>query len=372
VPTYDALIVGGGPAGSSCAGALRRAGWQVTVVDRARFPRDKVCAGWLTPDVFARLELTPAEYLSAGLTLQPISSFRTALFGGEEHDVRYGEVVSYAIRRVEFDDFLLTRAGVRRIEATPVVSLRRERGVWIVNDEWRAPVLIGAGGHFCPVARHLRGRGRGDPDQPVVAKEVEVRRRWRLDGEAPRLWFCRDLDGYAWCVPKGDYVNVGIGHRDPRTFVTQFADFVRYVETMGILPDAAAQRWHGHAYLASGAGTRTPVDDGVVLVGDAAGLAYPTSGEGIGPAVESGVLAADVLVAAAGRYDREALRPYAAAISRAHPRYAPPPAAVRPVRTVVGSALLSSPMFVRHVVLDRWFLHRRPRQCQVVSAGRLS
>jgi flavin-dependent dehydrogenase len=58
----DALIVGGGPAGSSCARALRLAGWNVIVLDRARFPRDKVCGGWVTPGVFRALELEPAEY----------------------------------------------------------------------------------------------------------------------------------------------------------------------------------------------------------------------------------------------------------------------------------------------------------------------
>ena len=55
----DAVIVGGGPAGSTCARVLRRAGWSVVVFDRARFPRDKVCAGWVTPGVFRLLELDP-------------------------------------------------------------------------------------------------------------------------------------------------------------------------------------------------------------------------------------------------------------------------------------------------------------------------
>ena len=52
---FDAVVVGGGPAGSSCARQLRAAGWQVAIVDRATFPRDKVCAGWLTADVFLLL-----------------------------------------------------------------------------------------------------------------------------------------------------------------------------------------------------------------------------------------------------------------------------------------------------------------------------
>ena len=62
----DALIVGGGPAGSTCARVLRQAGWHVIVMDRARFPRDKVCAGWVTPGVFRLLDLDPADY-RAGL-----------------------------------------------------------------------------------------------------------------------------------------------------------------------------------------------------------------------------------------------------------------------------------------------------------------
>jgi len=64
----DALIVGGGPAGSTCARFLTRAGWHVVVIDRARFPRDKVCAGWVTPGVFRLLELDPEAYRATGLT----------------------------------------------------------------------------------------------------------------------------------------------------------------------------------------------------------------------------------------------------------------------------------------------------------------
>jgi flavin-dependent dehydrogenase len=71
--TCDALIVGGGPAGSTCARVLRQAGWDVLVIDRARFPRDKVCGGWLTPPVFELLDLEPPAYRAAGLTLQEIT-----------------------------------------------------------------------------------------------------------------------------------------------------------------------------------------------------------------------------------------------------------------------------------------------------------
>jgi flavin-dependent dehydrogenase len=78
----DVLVVGGGPAGSTCAWTLRRAGLDVIVVDRARFPRDKVCAGWVTPAVLESLDLTPDEYRSAGLVLQELRGFRTGVIGG--------------------------------------------------------------------------------------------------------------------------------------------------------------------------------------------------------------------------------------------------------------------------------------------------
>ena len=67
----DALIVGGGPAGSTCARKLRQAGLDVTVLDSSSFPRDKVCAGWITTQVVDDLGLDVDEY-RVGRTFQPI------------------------------------------------------------------------------------------------------------------------------------------------------------------------------------------------------------------------------------------------------------------------------------------------------------
>jgi geranylgeranyl reductase family protein len=352
----DAIIVGGGPAGSTCARELRKAGWNVVVVDRAQFPRDKVCAGWLTPEVFPLLELDPVEYRNAGLTLQGISAFRTGVIGRPLIETRYGRTVSYAVRRCEFDDFLLRRARVRVIDKTSVDALRRERGTWIVNDMISAPVIVGAGGHFCPVARHLRGGA--DSIAPVVAKEAE----FRIDGRAqapdapPELFFCRDLEGYAWYVPKGDYVNVGIGRRGNRGFSGHLQAFMTFLERTRGLSSVGAARWRGHAYLASGAGHRPLIGDGVLLAGDAAGLAYPESGEGIRPAIESGLLAARTLVNAHGHFRTEDLRGWTDCLRRLHPRASAWPSAARPLTAAFGRLLLGSPVFTRHVVLDRWFL----------------
>jgi geranylgeranyl reductase family protein len=353
----DALIVGGGPAGSTCARMLTLAGWNAIVIDRARFPRDKVCAGWLTPEVFRLLDLYPADYRAAGLTIQEIRGFRTGVIGGRLLDTRYTRTVSYAIRRCEFDDFLLRRSGARLMDGTPVESLRRDGSRWVVNETITASVIVGAGGHFCPVVRHLRGGP--DTSQPVVAKEAEFRLERPHDGidaSMPELFFCRDMEGYGWCVRKGDYLNVGIGRRTSR----EFADHVRHFTDLLVekhqLAEASSVRWRGHAYLAEGTGPRPLIDDGVMLIGDAAGLAYPESGEGIRPAIESGRLAAEVLIAAEKRTDRAALQPYADALRRLHPSAGRMPGVLRQASAAIGRFLLGSHVFTRHVLLDRWFL----------------
>src|SRR5436190_1423475 len=122
--TYDVLIVGGGPAGSSCAWQLKRAGADVAVWDRSRFPRDKICAGWITPQLIAAIQLDTANYASSGRTFQPIRGFCVSRMGDAEARVRYGEAVSYGIRRCEFDDYLLTRSGAELLLGDPVRSLK--------------------------------------------------------------------------------------------------------------------------------------------------------------------------------------------------------------------------------------------------------
>ena len=353
----DALIVGGGPAGSTAARLLRLAGWNVIVADRARFPRDKVCAGWLTPDVFPLLDLTPSDYRATGLTLQEITAFRTSVMGGCSVETRYPRVISYAIRRCEFDTFLLQRAGVRILEDTFVRTLRQDRDKWIVNETIEASVVVGAGGHFCPIARHLRGDT--DDRDPIVAKEAEFPlgdAATPVSGTTPELYFCRDLQGYAWCVRKGDYMNVGIGRRGNIEFGDHVRSFIAFLERRGIITAISNARWHGHAYFGSGVGARPVIGPGVLLVGDAAGLAYPESGEGIRPAIESGRLAAETLIAAGGRFGTEDLRPYADALRRLHPAVHQDPSPMRTVFAAIGRALLSSRAFTRHVVIDRWFL----------------
>jgi len=199
----DVLIVGGGPAGSSCAWALRHSGLDVVLLDRARFPRDKTCAGWITPPVLRLRQIDVDDY-SRSRTFQPISSFRTGILGESLMETHYPEVVSYGIRRCEFDHYLLERCGADVVMETPVRSLHREGGRWIMNDEFTAPWLVGAAGNFCPVARML-GASTLETVPLVTAQEVEFRvapeelDQLKVAGTMPELFFSRDLNGYGWC-----------------------------------------------------------------------------------------------------------------------------------------------------------------------------
>jgi flavin-dependent dehydrogenase len=294
------------------------------------------------------------------LSLQEITGFRTSVIGGDSVETRYGDVVSYGIRRCEFDDFLLRRAQVRVLDGTPLSTLRRHGDRWIANDRIAAPVVVGAGGHFCPVARHLQGTGR-ESAPPVIAQEVEFGlggRQSAIASDTPELFFCRDLEGYGWCVRKDDYLNVGIGRRERGDFGDHVRDFLSFLADTGRVPEPSRLTLRGHAYHAMGAGVRPLVGDGVLLAGDAAGLAYPESGEGIRPAIESGRLAGQTLIAADGRYGPDDLAPYEAAMRTTHRPSKRTPAALRPITAVLGRALLHSAVFTRHVMLDRWFLRR--------------
>jgi flavin-dependent dehydrogenase len=369
----DVLVVGGGPAGAACAGRLTQAGADVVVVDRAVFPRPKVCAGWVTPEVWRSLDVDLDEY-ARGRVLQPITAFRTGLVGQPAIETRYDEPISYGIRRYELDQFLLARSGATLATGAAVASIERAGDGWVVNGAFTAPMLVGAGGHFCPVARLLGGGGSREP--VVAAQEIELplgaadREACRVSAEVPELYFTPDLAGYGWCFRKGGYLNVGFGRQGGHGFAAEARAFIEWLRGEGRVPESALRRWQGHAYLLYKDRVRTRVADGALLVGDAAGLAYAQSGEGIRTAVESGLLAADAILAAAGDYRGAALAPYAQALVARFGTPGPSLAArLLPSSWIaaLGGRLMASPWLTRHVLLDRHFLHRTQPALQLPS-----
>lgn len=362
---YDLIIVGAGPAGSTLAWALRDSGKRILVIDKQRFPRDKTCAGWVTPAVLDSLQVDPQQY-GRDHVLQPIRRFRIGMMGQPAVENDHGEVVSYGIRRYQFDDFLLQRVNADKALDSPVRSIERQGRRWIINDTWETPLLVGAGGHFCPVAK-LLGDGPGSHETVVAAKEVEFEMtpeqaaRCQARGDTPELWFCQDLKGYAWVFRKGNFLNIGLGREDNHKLSDHLQAFVHSMQAQGRIPADLPGRFKGHAYLLYNHAERPLLDEGVLLIGDAAGLAYTQSGEGIRPSVESALLAARVIRRAPDSSARS-LQAYGEAIAERFgtralhqdegwqiPHW---------LRNPLAGSLMRSHWFTRKVVTERWFLHQ--------------
>ncbi|MFN0025944.1 MAG: NAD(P)/FAD-dependent oxidoreductase [Acidimicrobiales bacterium] len=314
----DLVVVGAGPAGAAAAIVAARAGLSVVLIDKARFPRDKCCGDGLTAAALHELEhlgLQPAAVPS----WQPVD--RVELHAPSGRTVRLPLPArsgqhSVVARRQELDAALLdvaTRAGVELWEGQccetvePIGSSSVQ--VRTVAGRITAPMLIAADGAWSPI-RKLCG-----VDHPVGYRgEWHAFRRYfggaaSQDGEAHRVqhvWFPADLlPGYVWSFPLADGgVNVGYGVLRGRG--APLRDAAKVWSTLLARPEIAAVL--GPDLTAQGAMKAWPIparvgstalsahDGRVLFVGDAAAAADPMTGEGIGQALLTGRLAAQVAI----------------------------------------------------------------------------
>jgi menaquinone-9 beta-reductase len=292
----DVLIIGGGPAGSSCARRLKLANINCIVLDKSAFPRFKPCAGWITPQVLKWAEL---EFKSYPFGLTEFTGFDVSIKGLKFKLPTH----QFSIRRFEFDHWLMQRAGAE-FHIHEVHAIRLKNGEYVVDDEFSAPTLVGAGGTHCPVYRtffsEISKRSQGSL---IVAQEEE----FKFDVLDPRckLWFFENkFPGYAWVVPKKDgYVNVGLGgsaqhlKRRADTLKDHWNLLVKQLEETGLIA--------GHVYKPAGHSYYLRQDlpeiqiGNAFLAGDALGLATLDMGEGIGPAIQSGQLVAEAILTGA-------------------------------------------------------------------------
>ena len=301
--TVDALIIGGGPAGSTCAWKLRQAGVDVIVLDRASFPRTKLCAGWITPEVVDRLEFDIDAYPYSFMSFDKLH-FHFKRFSFSKRTTQH------SIRRFEFDDFLLRRCGAP-VHEHRVKKIARKNGWYVVDDLYRCKYLVGAGGTRCPVYREffhdINPRAKL---LQIATMEKEFPYDW--DNEECHLWFFKDgLPGYAWYVPKANgHINVGLGGKADKLKISGgrlkkfWKGFTEKLERERLVHGAEYEPT-GYSYYLRGSVDVVRHND-ALIVGDAVGLASVDMGEGIGPAVHSAMLAADA-IASNNEYDLKSL-----------------------------------------------------------------
>ncbi len=258
------------------------------------------------PETLDDLEIEPGEYPHG-------------LMAFERYNVHFKHFdlclksLQYAIRRHEFDNWLLNRSGIPVIHHK-VSEIRKESGSYVIDNQYKCRYLVGAGGTNCPVYRTLfksaNPRARDLQAATMVDEFV-----YDCVSEDLHLWFSFNLlPGYAWYVPKSkNIINVGIGTLTPRllknqdSLKTEWDMLVRKIAALSLVRDYRYNP-RGYVYYLRGNVDVCRIDN-AFLVGDAAGLATRDMAEGIGPAVKSGILAA-AAISDGQQYDLSPIKKY--------------------------------------------------------------
>jgi menaquinone-9 beta-reductase len=328
----DVVVIGGGPAGAAAAIGLARAGREVTLVDRARFPRDKVCGDGITTGALRLVEalgLEPDRVAS----WQRVNDVVVRAPSGPEvtFPLPRGRGTYAAVaRRADFDAALLDEAGaagVKVLDGHACVGVREhDEHVAIRADgvgELTAAYAVAADGMWSPTRKHLGLAAPGYRGDWHAFRQYFV-------GVGPRaarelfVWFEPDLlPGYAWSFPlPGGRANVGFG--------IVRGERVERIQHMADIWRNLLDRPHIRRVLGEGAEPESPhrawpiparIDEAVLtgrrtlFVGDAAAASDRLTGEGIGQALLTGILAAEAITGTDGA-TREFPEPPAAVTTR--------------------------------------------------------
>jgi geranylgeranyl reductase family protein len=307
------IVIGAGPAGSTAAYRLARAGANILLLDRARFPRDKPCGGGVTGRAARLIPFSIEQVVE-----QVVTHADLRLRYGRTHARGSGRPLVYMTQRLRLDHYLVERAADAGADFRDGVRVKAvesgEDGVVVTADGARfaAKTLIGADGVNGVVARAL---SLGGNTTVGVALEGNLPHgkidEARYDGRVA-LELGIVPGGYGWVFPKGDHVNVGVGGWDSEG--PQLRDHLRRLcaqhdASLEDLEDVRGYRLPLRSPKATLARGRA------LLVGDAAGLIDPVSGDGMFEGFLSSKLASEaVLDLLAGREGN--LDPYGPRLAR--------------------------------------------------------
>ena len=313
---YDVIICGAGPSGATSAKFISEKGYKVALLDKASFPRNKLCGGAL------RLSVDRFEYIMKGIgNISMTNCFEVKMHSPSLKyiaDFKSSSPVIYHIKRLEFDSMLVNMAvdvGADLLENHFVekVSISRDKSsVFLKNgDELSSKLIIGAGGMYDPVLSYLRKK----QGLPIYYKKSEI--AYMLMQEFPvsmdfifnvfgeqktSHMFLKPggVYGYGWLFPKDTVLNVGIGAlwNDIKMVEKHeiFYMFLKLLKKQGLFPKKCNLGQIEVTLLPLSGPIRKTYAERAIVVGDAAGFISPLSGEGLYYAISSGKFAAETVI----------------------------------------------------------------------------
>ncbi len=289
--TYDVVIVGAGPAGSTLGYELARCGISVLILEKEKLPRNKTCAGGVTFRAHALL-----DFDISSVTQQVAYGMKISYQLGDFCVKKYRDPLAHLVMRRDFDYLLVKKA--LDAGATVIDGMRAEQvsasdnHVEVITKEgpFRAKIAVGADGANSMVASKM-GLMRDAQRELALEAEVSVSQEKLNElGSLISVDLGRIPGGYGWVFPKKSHVSAGV--TGPARLSGGFKLYLdRILQQFGEYDIAD---FSGHVMPLRRRGSSIQRGN-VLLVGDAAGLIHPLSGEGIFYAIKSAKLAAPVI-----------------------------------------------------------------------------
>ncbi len=270
---YQVIIVGGGPAGSTLGCILLKQGVKTLIIDKRVFPRKKLCAGGLTPYAF---ELYDKHIGRENFSVAD-ETYTTKLYFREEFvmEIKQDKPLRF-VDRETFDNELLSRysaLGGQTVLGVRAQSFDTEKRTITLADgrEFGYSVLVGADGANSAVRRLIDPNYR--PDTFCIETSVP-----NANGAHEASIYCGEGGGYGWIFPHGENLSIGYGGSAQRAKRNADA-FDGFLKLTGVDSEEVQPKICG-AFIPM-TPVSAPAKDGILLVGDAGGFVFPTTGEGL-------------------------------------------------------------------------------------------